>query len=245
MAMELECFDRALEVIDFSPGSCSGGSSGAGPEESQALRSSSGRTSCTIASTRSSTRARSSWSFGPRGLGEVRQDHPHRRDHCRRGPRGRARANVHRLGRHRRAVFRRRGYSQFQSGSCDLFAPDEDTALERCREIGQTLAGRRTGHGLQHRTKPEPPTYSAEVLLGVVQEVLYNSELDAMMEDFEPSFKLWTAAIELKHAKEELLKSPLHQGPRRRDRAGGRGAVQGELQDTEAVQTPGEPPDRS
>jgi len=57
-----------------------------------------------------------------------------------------------------------------KSGTCDHFAPDEDTALEMCREVIENLAGRRHRHVIPGRTKPEPPVYDQDELLGIIPE---------------------------------------------------------------------------
>merc|ERR1712151_386423 len=57
-----------------------------------------------------------------------------------------------------------------KSGTCDHFAPDEDTGLQMCREIIENLGGRRPRHVLPGRIAPEPPLYDPESLLGVIPE---------------------------------------------------------------------------
>jgi len=57
-----------------------------------------------------------------------------------------------------------------KSGTCDHFAPDEDTALEMCREVIENLGGRQARHVLSGRTKPEVPVYDPESLLGIIPE---------------------------------------------------------------------------
>mmetsp|Transcript_91628 Transcript_91628/g.203409 ORF Transcript_91628/g.203409 Transcript_91628/m.203409 type:complete len:1162 (+) Transcript_91628:64-3549(+) len=57
-----------------------------------------------------------------------------------------------------------------KSGTCDHFAPDEDTALAMCRQVIENLAGRNHRSVLLNRSEPEPPIYDAESLLGVIPE---------------------------------------------------------------------------
>lgn len=57
-----------------------------------------------------------------------------------------------------------------KSGTCDHFAPDEDTALAMCRQIVEHLSSRQPRAVLANRTKPEPPRYDEESLLGIIPE---------------------------------------------------------------------------
>eukprot|EP00928_Gymnodinium_smaydae_P009064 TRINITY_DN13347_c0_g5_i1.p1 TRINITY_DN13347_c0_g5~~TRINITY_DN13347_c0_g5_i1.p1 ORF type:complete len:1168 (-),score=188.02 TRINITY_DN13347_c0_g5_i1:39-3542(-) len=57
-----------------------------------------------------------------------------------------------------------------KSGTCDHFAPDEDTGLAMCREILENVGRRYPRATLENRAVPEPPLYDPESLLGVIPE---------------------------------------------------------------------------
>jgi len=57
-----------------------------------------------------------------------------------------------------------------KSGTCDHFAPDEDTAMLMCREVIENLSSRRPRTILTNTVSPEPPLYDMESILGVVPE---------------------------------------------------------------------------
>lgn len=57
-----------------------------------------------------------------------------------------------------------------KSGTCDLMAPDEDTAMVMCRQVLENMARRVPRHVLADRAPPEPPLYDRDSILGVIPE---------------------------------------------------------------------------
>mmetsp|Transcript_58956 Transcript_58956/g.104771 ORF Transcript_58956/g.104771 Transcript_58956/m.104771 type:complete len:1172 (+) Transcript_58956:46-3561(+) len=57
-----------------------------------------------------------------------------------------------------------------KSGTCDQLAPDEETALQMCREVIENLSGRAARTVLRNMVVPEAPLYDRESILGVIPE---------------------------------------------------------------------------
>lgn len=57
-----------------------------------------------------------------------------------------------------------------KSGTCDLFAENEDIALQMCREVLENLSGRKPRTLLTNCVEPEPPLYDRDSILGIIPE---------------------------------------------------------------------------